>query len=100
MQGKLQWVLSLGLLVFLLVTLTIGWALLQMACSLEWVCTKSSAALKTLIKPYHRNTWHKFRCNLQCADAEDASSSHGLQTSKESGKSPSTESTGTGSNLT
>ena len=53
MQGKLQWALSLGLLVFLLVTLTIGWVLLQMACSLEWVCTKSSAALNRLMKPYH-----------------------------------------------
>lgn len=96
MRGKLQWALSLGLLAFLLVTLTIGWALLQMACLLDWVCMKLSAALNRLMKPYHLNTWRKFRRNLQCADANDASSSHGLQTSKESGQSPSTESTGTG----
>lgn len=99
MRGKLQWVLSLGLLVFLLVTLTIGWVLLQTACSLDWVCMKLSAALKILMKPYHLSTWHKFRCNLQCADADDAISSHGLQTNKESGQCPTTESTGTGSNL-
>ena len=96
MLDKLQWALSVGLLAFLLVTLTIGWVLLQMACLLDWVCMKLSAALNRLMKPYHRNTWHKFRCNLQCADAEDASSNHGLQTSKESGQSPSTGSTGTG----
>ncbi len=96
MRGKLQWALSLSLVVFLLTITTIGWALLLTAYSLEWVSTKLSVVLNRLIKTSHLNIWLKSKCNLRYADADDATSSHGHQTSNESGSSRLTKNTGNG----
>jgi len=74
----------------------VGWALLLTASLTEWVCTKLSAVLSGLMRPSHRNTLHKYRCNLRFVGAEDATSNHGHPKSNESGSSHSTKDTGSG----
>ena len=84
-RGNAQWALSLILLVFMLVTITIGYVLALTASYIKWGCMRLSGAQLNPMKESHLNIWHRFKSNLSVLDADDATSNHGHQTNRESG---------------